>query len=222
MTETLPLDTYEVVPMQTDSPDELAEFRAQVRAELEEGRQRSKMSDSALQKLRLVKEQDRLQEMLDARFASALRLIVPTPENLVKLVDRCNQSVRIPAAQLAKRGEKLAWWVAAGYRIGFEIDSVTVINFFSELLDEEVRTSDARFISLWSASSAAKLRATRQNAGLIKTDGPIYRPCKSAKKCLRYERRKAASAAGNGDYCSTACAASDKARLKRASQMTAL
>jgi hypothetical protein len=49
---------------------------------------------------------------------------------------------------------------------------------------------------------------------------PVYRPCKSGKKCLRFERRKPAPAKGGGEYCMPACAASDKARQKRA--LTAL
>jgi hypothetical protein len=45
---------------------------------------------------------------------------------------------------------------------------------------------------------------------------PVYQACKSGKKCLRYENRKPAAAKGQGEFCSTACGASDRARVKRA------
>ena len=77
------------------------------------------MSDTAVAKLRAMNEQTKAQEILDERFASALRLIVPTSENLLTLLDRCNRSVR--PTQIDRRAEKLAWWVTAGYRLGHEI-----------------------------------------------------------------------------------------------------
>jgi hypothetical protein len=44
-----------------------------------------------------------------------------------------------------RRAQKLGWWIAAGYRLGEEIDSVTVINFLSGLTSGEHSLSDARF-----------------------------------------------------------------------------
>ena len=52
-------------------------------------------------------------------------------------------------------GAGLAWWIAAGFRLGFEIDSVTLVNFFSELVDHEMAMSDSRFASLWNRGREA-------------------------------------------------------------------
>ncbi len=136
-----------------------------------------------------------------------------TDDNLRKLVERCNVSP--VATQTVRRAQKLAWWITAGFRLGFEIDSVTMVNFFSELVDEERTVSDALFASLWNSAAAAKLRASRQSAGVIESSEPKYRACQSGKKCLRFEKRKPAPAKGSSDYCSPACRASDRARAKR-------
>jgi hypothetical protein len=194
--------------------DALAPFREQAKAELEETDKRSKMSDTAVAKLRALNEQTKAQEILDERFASALRLIIPTDSNLLTLLDRCNRSVRL--TQIERRAEKLAWWVAAGYRLGHEINGVTMLNFFSTLVDEEHTMSASKFTSLWNLAVAAKLKESRMTRGLIDSGIPEVRPCKSGKKCLRFEKRKPAAAQGNGAYCSTACSASDRARVKRA------
>lgn len=194
--------------------DVLADYREQAKAELGEKNQRSKMSEAASQKLRTLKEQDRAQDIIDARFAVALKSVIVTPQNLAKLIERCNIS---PAAtQVERRAQKLNWWITAGFRLGEEIDSVTMVNFFSELVGDELTMSDARFTNAWDTRAAAKLKESRMTRGLIESGEPVYRPCKSGQKCLRYERRKPAPAKGKGEYCSTACGASDKARVKRA------
>jgi hypothetical protein len=207
------IDTYDapLAPMQTE--DVLAIYRQQVRAEKEDKSERGKMSDAALAKLRALKEQDRTQEIRDARFTSALKLVIVTPENLAKLIERCNVSP--VTTQTVRRVQKLAWWITAGFRLGSEIDSVTMVNFFSELVGDEKTMSDTRFASLWNSAAAAKLRASRQSAGLIESTEPEYRACRSGKKCLRFEKRKPAPAKGSSDYCSPACRASDRVRAKR-------
>jgi hypothetical protein len=154
-------------------PDVLAEFRQQAKDEIAEKSERSKMSDAAVAKLRAMNEQTKAQEILDERFASALRLIVPTPENLLTLLDRCNHSMR--PTQIERRAEKLAWWVTAGYRLGYEIDSVTMLNFFSTLVDDEVRMPASKFSSLWNLAAAAKLKESRINRGLIDSGIPEIR-----------------------------------------------
>lgn len=208
------LDTYECSTPSAPTEDALAYFRAQAKAELEEKSQRSKMSDAALAKLRAIKEQDRLQASSEERFASALRLIKPTPENLLTLTDRCNRSV--PVQQLSRRAAKLGWWIAAGFRLGHEIDSLTMLSLFSDLTSEEKTASDSRFNNLWSPASAAKLRDLRTERGLIESGEPIYRACASGKKCMKFEKRKPAAAKGKGAYCSISCGAADRARAKRA------
>ena len=95
------------------------------------------------------------------------------------------------------------------------LDSITMLNFFSELVDEERTMSASKFSSLWNLAAATKLKESRTNRGLIESGVPEFVPCKSGKKCMRFEKRKTAAAKGNGAYCSTACAASERARAKR-------
>jgi hypothetical protein len=208
------LDTYEVIPVPAQSDDALAAFRLQARQELEEKSEKGKLSESALAKLRAIREQDKTQGVVDGRFATALKSVSVTDANLRKLIGRCN--VCVSATQIERRAAKFGWWIAAGFRLGYEIDSVIMVNFFSDLTPDERTMSDARFTSLWNVAAAEKLKASRLGRGLIGSDEPVYRPCKADKKCLRYEKRKPASAKGSGEYCSPACAASDRARTKRA------
>jgi hypothetical protein len=206
------LDTYEVIPVPAHD-DALAAFRLQARQELEEKSEKGKLSESALAKLRAIREQDKTQAVVDGRFATALKSVIVNDANLRKLIGRCNVSV--PVTQIERRAVKLGWWIAAGFRLGYEVDSVTMVNFFSELVDEERTISDGKLTSLWDIASAEKLRASRLGRGLIGSDEVVYRPCASGKKCMRFEKRKPAPASGKGAYCSPACAASDRARTKR-------
>jgi hypothetical protein len=201
----------------TEAPieqDALAIFRQQVKQEQEEKSERSKMSDTALAKLRAIKEQERVDTIFDERFSTALKSVVATPKNLRTLIEQCNTSV--PMTDLERRTQKLSWWVAAGFRLGEEIDSVSVINFLSDLTPDERAMTDSRFNSVWTVTSAGRRKESRLARGLMTTDEPVYRPCKSAKKCLRFEKRRPAPAQGKGAYCSTMCGASDRARTKRA------
>jgi hypothetical protein len=207
------IDTYEVIPLAVESQDALAKFRDQVKEELAEKSERGKFSDAALQKLRLIREQDKVQEAMDARSTAVLKCITVTPDNLAKLLTRCNTSV--PVAQLDRRVTKLHLWITAGYMLGEEIDSLTMLNFFSGLTLDEQEMSNTEFNSVWNPKIAEKLWASRQSRGLIKSE-PVIRLCKAGKECIRYEKRKAAPAKGSGDYCGSACAASVRARAKRA------
>jgi hypothetical protein len=210
-----PYSSPEKVPAQSD--DALAAFRLQARQELEE---RGKMSDAALAKLRAIRELDKARAAVDDRFATALKSVMVTPENLVKLIQTCN--VSMPVTQIERRAQKLAWWIAAGYRLGEEIDGIAMVNLFSELVDEERTMSESKFTSLWPASAAMKLKASRLSRGLIGSDVTIFWPCKSGQKCMKAERRRPAPAKGSGQYCSSACGASDRARAKRTLAATAI
>jgi hypothetical protein len=195
--------------------DPLAAFRLQVQEEAVEKSERGKMSDAALAKLRAIKDQERLEAIENERFKNALRSVVVNPENLRKLIERCNTSV--PPQQIERRVHKLTWWIEAGYLLGREIDTVGLINLFSGLAPEEEKLSDSNFFSDWKDRDARKRKESRMSRGLVSASDEehVYRPCKSGKKCIRFEKRKPAPAKGNGEYCSPACAASDKARQKR-------
>ena len=193
--------------------DSLTVYREQVKAEQAN---KPSMSEAAAQKLRSINETERLDKIANDRFCNALKSVIVSDENLTKLLTRCHTST--PLTDIDRRVHKLNWWIAAGFQLGREIDSVTMINFFSELTPDEMLMSDSNFAAQWTAKDAAWRKQYRLAHGIIKADTtePVYKPCKSGKKCMRFEKRKPAPAAGKGAYCSTACAASDKARQKRA------
>jgi hypothetical protein len=202
-----------VLPVQ-DAEDPLAKFREQVAAEKAEPR--NTMSESALAKLRAIREQDRLDDITASRFKTALSQIVVTPENIRTLVERCNTSMPQPADILDRMAAKLGHWIAAGFELGREIDSVGTINFLAGLTPDEAKVSADRFAREWDGKTAAKVKQSWLNRGVIASGEPAGRPCKAGKQCLRYENRKPAPAKGSGEYCGPACAASNKARHKRA------
>jgi hypothetical protein len=180
--------------------DALAIFRQQVQEEKESSTR--KFSDTAAAKFAAIKAQDKSDAIDGERFRNALRSVVVTPENLEKLIRRCNTSK--PIHDVERRVTKLGWWISAGYTLGKEIDTVGLINFFSEPTSTD---------GLLTAALAKKMKAAKMSREV----GIVERPCKSGKKCLRSVRKKPAPASGGGDYCGTPCAASDRARAKRAS-----
>ncbi len=214
--------------------DALAGFRAQLAAEKAEPR--GKMTDAAVAKLRAIKEQERLYAIAAERFRNALSSVVPTPENLRQLVINTRLSTPklnygrnsidkwIPTVNLAdKMSRKLAWWIAAGYELGREIDCVTTINFFSELTLAEVEMTDKQFAAVWDAASAKKRLQYRLSRGIIKADPEPEKPskpvkvrlCKSREKCVWLKYRKPAAAVGRSLYCTPACQKCDLARQRR-------
>lgn len=195
------------VPQIENEEDRLAKFRGQ------EPEPRSKMSESAKTKLREQAEQDRFNAIDALRLKSALASVIITPENLRKLIQRCSTSSSLPLDRMVA---KLHWWITAGYLLGREIDSVAAIHLLSDLTPEERSMSDSKFSSLWNIRDAEKRKEYRLSHGIIDTGEITVRPCKSGKQCLRFEKRKPAPAKGRGEFCSSACAASDRARQKRA------
>lgn len=195
----------------TPETDSLAVFREQVRNEV-----KPSMSEAATQKLRALNETERLDKIANTRFCNALKSVIVNNENLGKLLARCHTST--PLDHIERRVHKLNWFIQAGYELGREIDSVCIINFLSELTQDETFMSDSAFAAQWTVKDAARTKQYRLDHGIIKPDSTeaVYRPCKSGKKCMRYEKRKPAPAAGKGAYCGTTCAASDRARQKRA------
>jgi len=210
--------------------DVLAEFRAQVAAEKAEPR--GKMTDAAVAKFRAIKEQERFDSIAAERFRNALLSVVPTPENLKRLV--VNTRLSTPVLEYADRmvrtvdlaarmSLKLAWWIAAGYKLGREIDSVAMLNFFSELTLDEVAMTDKQFAAVWDAASAKKRLQSRLSREIIKADPEPEKPtrpakvrlCKSGAKCVWLKYRKPAAAVGRSLYCTPACQKCDLARQRR-------
>ncbi len=212
-TEAISLEPLTPQDPSAENPDKLAVFRAQVQ---EEAKTHGKMSDAAVAKLRSQKDADRLEAIGLERFANALKSVVTTPENLEKLIVRCVYAGP-PEKNLDRRAHKLQWWITAGFRLGEEINTPGQIRFMSDLTQDEARMTDAQFQKPWDMKAAEKLKQRRTEQGLVSDTKP-ERLCKSGSKCMKAYRRKAAPAKGNGEYCSTACAASDRARAKRALQ----
>jgi hypothetical protein len=185
-----------------ETTDTLAIFRQQVQEEKESSTR--KFSDAAAVKFAAIKARDKIDSVEAERFRNALRSTVVTPENLERLIQRCNTSKPV---DIDRRAARLQWWIVAGYALGKEIDTVGAINFFSEPTETD---------GLLTLALAKRIKAAKMSQEV----GIVERPCKSGKKCMRYEKRSPAPAKGSGDYCSTACAASDRAREKR--QSTAL
>jgi hypothetical protein len=174
------------------------------------------MSEAAASKLRALNETERLDKISNTRFCNALKSVIVNDENLAKLLTLCHTST--PLTDIKRRVHKLNHFIAAGFELGREIDSLSTLNFLSELTQDETYMSDSAFAAQWTLRDAARTKQYRIDHEIIKPDSnePVYKPCKSGKKCLRYEKRKPAPAKGSGAYCGTACAASDKARQKRA------
>lgn len=191
--------------------DKLAGFREQIEAEKQT---RGRMSEVALTKLRSLAEETRLEAIGLTRFGNALKSVAVTPENLQTLITRCVYAGP-PEKNLNRRAHKLQWWIVAGFRLGEEINAPGQIRFLSNLTADEERMTDAQFQKAWDTKSAQKRNQWRIDQGLVSDIKPVHL-CKSGPKCMKAYRRKAAPAKGNGEYCSTACAASDRARAKRA------
>jgi hypothetical protein len=205
-TASRPEEVSQIIP----SEDKLAIFRAQVQ---EETKTRGKMSDAALSKLRSQAEESRIEAIGLTRFGNALKSVVVTPANLQTLIRRCVYAGP-PEKNLDRRAHKLHWWITAGFRLGEEINAPGQIRFMSDLTADEERMTDAQFQKAWDMKAAEKVKQRRTEQGLVSNTKP-ERLCKSGSKCMKVYRRKAAPAKGNGEYCSTACGASDRARAKR-------
>jgi hypothetical protein len=186
---------------------------------------KKKMSDAAAAKLRALNEQTKADDLAGEEFAGKLRLIPATLANLRNLIE-VHRSARghldgsfnyfnfkLTEDELVSRmSHKLLWWCTAGYELGCEIYSVSLINFFSNLTPEETLMSRKQFDSDWDLESAEKRNKSRTKA---KEPKELERLCKSGTLCMQFFKKKAAPVKGRGAYCSPACMASDKARAKR-------
>jgi len=122
------------------------------------------MSDAAVEKFRTMKEQDKADAIAGERFRNALASVVVTPENLSKLIRRCDSGSQLRSVH------KLNWWIDAGFLLGREIDTVTLIGFFSRLAPDEIKMSDKVFAATWDTASSKKLRAARIRCEVIPAD----------------------------------------------------
>ena len=204
-----------------DPLDPLARFREQVRGELAEKSVRQKMSPEALAKFRAQRDADRTANAGQERFINGLKSVTVTTDNLKRLISLCG--IPVPT-MLDRRATKLNWFVRAGYELGREISTPTLVLFFSELTPDETSMSDDRFAREWSDESAVKTRACRIRRGIIsetvetepreaKADEP--RICGLKSKCLRAVKRRGAVVVGKGLYCSEICKGAARAAKMR-------
>jgi hypothetical protein len=213
----------------TEIDDKLAGFRLQVAEEKNEPR--NKMSDAALAKLRAIKDQDRVEVIDGERLKTALLCVVPTVKNLERLVVNTRLStpvldyakVKVTTGDLAARmALKLGWWIAAGYKLGREIDSVSRLNFFSELTLSELQMTDRQFAADWDAESAKKRLQARVNRGIITVED-VSEAQSSAirlylcgyKNCSEGENRTRGRVPVKGEGCSKKCRQAMKIIKKR-------
>jgi hypothetical protein len=160
---------------ETDELDRLATYRQQVS---EDGEKRGKMSDTALAKLRAIKDSERLETTEGERFKNALRSVVVNPGNLRTLIERCKTTPLLKDCgwmdgaykhhkfveilpverQIDRMVVKFTYWIEAGYLLGREIDTVGLVNFFSSLTVGEVKMSDSQFSGAWNDKYARKQR----------------------------------------------------------------
>jgi len=186
-------------PAVVDSADALAAFRQQVRIEDES---RPKMSDAAKAKLRSINEHDKRNVEADARLVAEFN---SRPATLERLVDLFAKAFGGAETHPRRRAIKAMSRLAEGRRVYCIHD----LSFFGELSSGEDQMPMNRFL--------AKYPLPEDETVMPKGEPPKpVRLCKAGKGCLRYEHRKPAPAKGSGEYCSAACAASVRARAKRA------
>jgi hypothetical protein len=199
---------------------------ATYRQEVEEAKtNKPKMSEVAIARFREVAEQGKVEAAKAERFRSDLRSVTATPENLRKLIERCNTGRTL--RQVGRRAHKLQWWIDAGFELGREIDSVTQINYFSELTAVEEQGSEADFLRVWNPIAAKNRRESRLNRGLmpltVAGKAPYWNPkrcldrglCKAGSLCLKAANNdKPAPAATGKQYCTENCQESYPIRLK--------
>jgi hypothetical protein len=195
-TETITVDTYEK-PMAVTSDDALAAFRG-----LEESR--PKMSDAAKAKLRSLNEHDRANTQTDARMVTEFNSRPWTLEQMVNLFAKafggCTMNPRRRAVKAMFRLNK-----------GLRVYHIHDLSFFGELLRGEDEMPMHRFLAKYPLPEDEMVTPKGEPEKPVK---PV-RLCKAGKKCMKFEKRRPAPVKGSGEYCSTMCSASARARAKR-------
>ncbi len=181
------------------------EHRALAREESEQTAARGAMSEKNAARLRVIREEDRIERCGELRFASALASVIVTPDNLARLVGRCSSD----QSHLQRRALKLAWFIGTkGNRLGTEIATPGDVLFLSALTRDEETMTDAQFAEAWRVKKVFKRTESGQ---------PAAKPCVN-KGCGRGEGQTRARVAKAGDSCSRECRNVVKAVMTRARQ----
>lgn len=219
------VDTYEG-PAAIEIEDSLAKFREQARQRA--ANPKSQLSESQLAKLRTIREQDNANKEANKKFVEqfaglprdtwtliqVLKRIYSSDQNryttqvayddegCVTAVTFVKKAPQIGDLTLERMANKIRWCLRQGWSVTSPYD----VTFFGMLTADEAAMTDEQFVT--------RLEGASPLPALHRIAAP--KPCKSDKSCLRFEKRKPAPAKGKGEYCSSACAASDRARAKRA------
>jgi hypothetical protein len=179
--------------------DSLAVFREQVKAEK---KSRGHMSETTVANFHAIKAQEKAAAVAAEKFKNAIAVVIVTPENLAKLIEKCEAvpadtgytlgpspefkvtKIVRPIDQLARRVAKLSWWITAGYLLGGEIDSA-----YMDYLGRAVRREHG-LIWLDDETKAPKLPMPYKPA-------PTFKPRKR-KPQTRWYQDVAARAEANG------------------------
>jgi hypothetical protein len=166
------------------------EMREAAKAENAELKTKSRMSATAIARLRETKEQETKNKSADARLVEHFNGQQKTVENVMDWLHLIRKE---QTANIRKRAIKCFHFLSRGYKV-YGIHDLT---FFGELLPEEERMSIAAILNKY--PSAVEVIAPTQ------TVAAPERLCALGSKCARAVRRKGAPVSGNGKYCGQPC-----------------
>jgi hypothetical protein len=158
--------------------DALADYRKQAKAELEEKKQRGKMSEAARQKLKANNEATKADKQTNENFAAQFTQLPKDVWTLVQLLKRIFWSdqnawttkvtydnegsvlavepVRKPPQMSDKLLERMADKIRWSLQHGWTATSVSDVVFFGTLTADEERMTDEKFIAHLEATAAKK------------------------------------------------------------------
>jgi hypothetical protein len=132
--------------------------------------------------------ENRTEQTYRALSETELSAIKYTDINLIEKLVRSVRRSHWHREKFYERGTiKLAWFLKAGYSLVEskckELSSTTLISFYSDCTDEEMKMSDKAFASIWSDESAHTRRRIRIEKGHLQDDsGKIIVKVKKAAK----------------------------------------
>ena len=191
-------DNYEVPAIVETVEDKLAAFRGLAKEEVK----KTKMTERAAAALRAIGEHDRSNKAADAVLVKWFNDQTKTVDFMMDVMYRIRKN---DTADIRKRAVKCFYMLQRGLKVYTIYD----VMFLGELLPEETTMSITQILNRYPIDEDKAIAS-------VEPEAPEVRLCVAGKKCLRYEHRHPAPVKGAGHYCSTACAASVRARVKRA------
>jgi len=205
------MERIEVVNAETENVDKLAPFREVAAAEQADKADRSRMSDAAKAKLRLLNEHDRANVEADARLVVEFTSHEWTVEQLTDLFAKAFSSFP------RRRAIKAAYRIEHGARI-YHIHDLIILG---ELLPGENDIPMNRFLAKYPLPENETVTPVAGVTGGRPQKPAKVRPCQSGAKCMWLKRGKPAPARKGSLYCTPNCQKSDSARRGREKRTTA-